>query len=73
MPQDRVIDLPEAEVEKRLGRELPHAVAQEFEYNGQRYRVRQRDPLRLEAGVPCELIGQPPEMDIPQSRSRTRR
>jgi YD repeat-containing protein len=65
-----VIYLPEAVVEDLLGRRLPASIGQEFDYNGQRYRVRQRDPLREEAEVPCELIPPPPQMEIPGRRRR---
>jgi hypothetical protein len=41
-----------------LGRDLPASIGQcqEFDYNGKRYKVRQRDPSRSEGGVPCELV-----------------
>lgn len=61
MAGGRVIFLPEIVVEDHLGKALPQSVGQEFEYNGQRYRVCQRDPLRPEAEVPCELIEPTPE------------
>ena len=72
MSQERVVYLPEVIVEEHLGRRLPEAIGQEFEYNGHRYRVRQRDPLRPEAEVPCELIEPPPEMKIARSKPRRR-
>ena len=56
MLRDRTIFLPEAVIQDLTGRALPQAVAMEFDYCGQRYRARQRDPLRSEAEVPCELI-----------------
>jgi YD repeat-containing protein len=48
----------------------PSGRSSEFDYNGHRYRVRQRDPLRPEAEIPCELIEQPSEMKIAHSKSR---
>ncbi len=71
MSQERVVYLPEVIVEEHLGRRLPEAAGQEFEYNGHRYRVRQHDPLRQEAEIPCELIDLP-EMKIPHAKARRR-
>ena len=56
MSMDSVIFLPETVVTDLLGRDLPASVGQEFDYNGKRYKVRQRDPARSEGGVPCELV-----------------
>ena len=72
MSQERVVYLPEIIVEEHLGRRLPEAIGQEFEYNGHRYRVRQRDSLRPEAEIPCELIEQAPERKHPRAKSRRR-
>jgi hypothetical protein len=70
MPGERVIYLPEAVIEDLLGRRLAQAIGQEFEYNGQRYRARQRDPSRPEAEVLCELIEPPQEIKPPRGRGR---
>jgi hypothetical protein len=59
MSADTVIFLPENVVTGLLGRDLPASVGQEFNYDGKRYRVRQRDPGRSEGGVPCELVEPP--------------
>ncbi len=56
---DNVIFLPEKVVTGLLGRDLPASIGQEFNYDGKRYRVRQRDPSRSEGGVPCELVEPP--------------
>ena len=56
MSMESVIFLPETVVTDLLGRDLPASVGQEFDYNGKRYKVRQRDPARSEGGVPCELV-----------------
>jgi hypothetical protein len=72
MSEARVVYLPEFVVEEHLGRRLPEAIGQEFDYNGHRYRVRQRDPLRPEAEIPCELIEQPNERKMARSKSRRR-
>jgi hypothetical protein len=66
---DNVIFLPEKVVTGLLGRDLPASIGQEFNYDGKRYRVRQRDPSRSEGGVPCELV-EPPVQE--QERRRTR-
>ena len=73
MTGGRVIFLPEAVIEDHLGKALPQSVGQEFEYNGQRYRVRQRDPLRQEAEVPCELIEPAPEQKKRKEPEKTRK
>jgi YD repeat-containing protein len=68
----QVIYLPEAVVEDLLGKRLPASVGIEFDYNGQRYRVRQRDPLRMEGEVPCEPIDPLPDSEQDRKRSRRR-
>ena len=73
MSQKGMIYLPEAVVQDLLGKNLPQFIGQEFDYNGARYRVCQQDPLRMEAEVPCELIRQLPDMDMPREQKRRRK
>jgi hypothetical protein len=68
---DNVIFLPEKVVTGLLGRDLPASIGQEFDYNGKRYKVRQRDPARSEGGVPCELV-EPPVQEKRRKRTRSR-
>ena len=56
MSAGSVIFIPESVVRDLLGRDLPSSIGQEFDYDGKRYKVRQRDPTRSEGGVPCELV-----------------
>jgi hypothetical protein len=56
MSAGNVIFIPESVVRDLLGRDLPSSIGQEFDYDGKRYKVRQRDPTRSEGGVPCELV-----------------
>jgi YD repeat-containing protein len=72
MGEKQIVYLPELIVEEHLGHRLPEAVAQEFTYDGQRYRVRQRDPLRQEGQVPCELIDDSPDRTANVARRRRR-
>jgi hypothetical protein len=69
MATDNVIFLPEKVVTGLLGRDLPASIGQEFDYNGKRYKVRQRDPSRSEGGLPCELVE---PLVREQMRQRTR-
>jgi hypothetical protein len=71
MATDAVIFLPEKVVTGLLGRDLPASIGQEFDYNGKRYKVRQRDPARSEAGVPCELV-EPPVKEQKRKRPGSR-
>jgi hypothetical protein len=74
MSTGTVIFIPESVVRDLLGRDLPSSIGQEFDYDGKRYKVRQRDPARSEGGVPCELV-EPvvEEQKRRRSRGRSRR
>jgi hypothetical protein len=72
MATDAVIFLPEKVVTGLLGRDSPASIGQEFDYNGKRYKVRQRDPARSEGGVPCELV-EPPVQEQKRRRTKGRR
>ncbi len=67
-----VIFVPESVVRDLLGRDLPSSIGQEFDYDGKRYKVRQRDPTRSEGGVPCELV-EPVVEEQKRRRSKGRR
>ena len=73
MSMESVILLPETVVTGLLGRDLPASVGQEFDYNGKRYKVRQRDPARSEGGVPCELVEPVAQEEKRRRRAKGRR
>jgi len=70
--EKQVVYLPELIVEEHLGHRLPEAIAQEFTYDGHRYRVRQQDPGHLAGQVPCELIDESPDLTVHVARRRRR-